>query len=61
MENQTELLKTLLAAQVLTLAQSIAAEKRAKGQSSTGRYIDEAVSLIAQERSDVLRRLAGML
>lgn len=50
-------LETLLVAQVLTLAKTIEAEKRAKGAMSTSHYIPEAITLIARERSQILARL----
>lgn len=55
---EKELLETLLVAQVLTLAQSIEAEKRANGSSSTDHYVGEALNRISRERSQILRRLA---
>ena len=57
----TELLKTLLTAQVLTLAKAIEAEKRQQGASSTSHYVPEAVRLIARERDSVLGLLAQNL
>ena len=50
-------LETLLVAQVLTMAKTIEAEKRARGSMSTDHYIPEAIALIARERSQVLARL----
>jgi hypothetical protein len=56
-QDQSELLKTLLVAQVLTLAKTIEAEKRANGSSSTSHYVPDAVALIARERRQILALL----
>ncbi len=58
MENQTELLETLLVAQVLTLAHHLKAEKARHGLTSTSDFTQEASRLIAQKRADILRKLA---
>lgn len=57
MEQNTKLLETILAAQVLILEKQIAMEKKAKGISSSGDYIQEAVSLISQKEDQVVARL----
>lgn len=52
-------LQTLLAAQVLTLAKAIAAEKRQGHTSavSSDGYVAEAIALIARERAQIIARL----
>lgn len=56
MENrETELLQTLLAAQVLTLAHVMEA---AGGMHKSDHYLGDAISAIARQRADILRRLA---
>jgi hypothetical protein len=61
MENNTELLQTLLVAQILILAKTIETEKKAKGSSSTDHYVGEAIQQINRERANILRRLAEAL
>ena len=55
---QNELLKTLLVAQVLTLARTIEIQKNAKGSSSTDHYLGDAISDISQQRASILQRLS---
>ena len=57
MENK-ELLETLLAAQVLTLAKTIEIQKSANGSSSTDHYLGDAIREIYRSRAGILQRLA---
>lgn len=54
----TEMIETLLVAQVLTLAKAIEAERRQKGSASTDHYIPEAAALVGRERQRILALLA---
>lgn len=56
MDNNT--LETLLVAQVATLAHQIKQAKAAKGISTTDSCVGEAVRLMANQRSEILRKLA---
>ncbi|KFC08488.1 hypothetical protein GTGU_01405 [Trabulsiella guamensis ATCC 49490] len=56
MDNNT--LETLLVAQVATLAHQIKQAKAAKGISTTDTCVGEAVRLMANQRSEILRKLA---
>ncbi|EDU1815146.1 hypothetical protein ABDJ74_001873 [Salmonella enterica] len=56
MDNST--LETLLVAQVATLAHQIKQAKAAKGTSTTDSCVGEAVRLIANQRSEILRKLS---
>ncbi|HWW08067.1 hypothetical protein [Collimonas sp.] len=62
MEQQTDLLQTLVVAQILTLAKAIKAEKQTVGHAGNGRgeYVQEAIALTALKRTDVLQMLADM-
>ena len=57
MEN-TELLKTLLVAQVLSLGQSIKAAKLAKGTQTTSDCVSEALTLIKHQRTQILSEIS---
>lgn len=52
-----ELLKNILAAQVITLAGQLKDRKKAGGTTTTSDCIDEAVRLLREKRADVLRSL----
>ena len=57
MENETtELLRTLLVAQVLTLAQAIETEKKSY---KSDHYVGDAIKAISQQRAEILRKLSG--
>ena len=55
MEIEKELLEKILVSQVLILSKLIAAEKKAKGVSSTSNYTREAMKLINQQKPSILR------
>jgi hypothetical protein len=61
-EQQTDLLQTLVVAQILTLAKTIKAEKQTVGYAGTGKedYVREAIALMAFKRTDVLQKLTEM-
>lgn len=52
-----DLLKNILTAQVLVLANQIKAEKKAKGTSSTSDFTDEAIKLIEQKKPKIFQTL----
>ena len=56
---EKQLLENILAAQVLTLAQALKAEYAAtrKNSFTSNDFIDDAVRLLQQERSNILRIL----
>jgi hypothetical protein len=54
----TDLLHTLVAAQILLLARALRWEDRRKGIHSTVDYEHKAVSLLRQRRDELLRLLA---
>lgn len=56
MDNST--LETLLVAQIATLAHQIKQAKAAKGTSTTDSCVGEAVRLMTNQRSEILRKLA---
>lgn len=59
MENDVkELLKTLLVAQVLTLAKAMEADSKT---SKSDHFIPDAIKAISQQRADILRKLSGTL
>lgn len=55
------LLESILVAEILNLAAAIKAEKASKGSRSTSDYTDEAIRLIAQKRSMILRALNSVV
>ncbi len=57
MNNETELLETILSTEVLILAKQIEAEKRAKGAWYSDHYIGDAINLISSQRSSIVQRL----
>lgn len=56
MDNNT--LETLLVAQVATLAHQIKQAKAARGISTTDTCVGEAVRMIKNQRSEILRKLS---
>lgn len=55
--DDTDLLKNILTAQVLVLANQIKAEKKAKGVTSTSDFTHEALKLIEQKKSKIFQTL----
>ncbi len=55
MDENTTLLKQILAAQVLIVANQLKAENAAKGSRSTGDYTRDAAKLINQKMPELLR------
>lgn len=59
MENETtEMIRTLLVAQVLTLAKFMEADGKTY---KSDHYLGDAVKEISSQRADILRRLSGMM
>jgi hypothetical protein len=60
MENHTQLLQTLIASQVLTLAKIMKAEKHTVGYSGGQQidYIPEAIALIFAKQTDIWRLIS---
>ncbi|MDT1012386.1 hypothetical protein IHE26_07780 [Plesiomonas shigelloides] len=56
MDNDT--LETLLVAQIATLAHQIKQAKAARGTTTTDTCVGEAVRLIKNQRSEILRKLS---
>lgn len=58
-EKQLQLLQNIYVAQVLLLAEQINQKQKAKGITSTGDYLYEAVKLVRNQKGRILEILAS--
>ncbi len=61
MEQNTKLLETILATQVLILERLIVLEKQGRGAKGTGEYVRDAVSMIDRNQENIVSSLSGHL